>query len=479
MEWYWSIVRAVAPADWYWVGGVPLAAAIAAAAAAAVWFAWRMRWRLSKRQVRLPSLKIHYPKALTEFEDNFRKATSPLLGRATILLHNCGDGMKELRWLFRPVVSSITLAVAAGALGAPLWGWYMAGVIALAVGVGVALLWSVRWLWWLLPKNQANRLSINDNKARADVEDNFRKTIGQLLGGAAVLVGAGLAYLQFTQQQKASYEQFSQQQQASHDLLISNQVSKGFEQLGSDKVLVKLGGIYALEGVMNASEQYHRPVLEALCAFVRDGTRDDTKIGDRSPATEIQAALTVIGRRHLIEHEAVTVDLVGAHIHKANLNEGNFNGAKLTGADLSGANLLGADLSGADLSGANLEGAEMSELTPVYTTESDDFGGSTDFSLTKLNGANLRGANLSNAHLHSVELKGADLSGANLNHADLRFVNLHHANLEAADLSGSNLSHVDLRDLRGGPSQVQLDGACGTDATLPPGLTLKPCAPTK
>jgi hypothetical protein len=150
MEWYWSIVRAVVPADWYWVGGVPLAVAIAAS----LWFAW--------------------------------------------------------------------------------------------------------WLWWRLPKRQVDRLGlkIRDAKARADVEDSFRKTIGQLLGGAAVLAGAGLAYLQFTQQQQASYA-----------LIISNQVSKGFEQLGDDKVVVRLGGIYALEGVMNTSGQYHQPVLDALCAF--------------------------------------------------------------------------------------------------------------------------------------------------------------------------------------------------------------------
>jgi hypothetical protein len=66
-----------------------------------------------------------------------------------------------------------------------------------------------------------------------------------------VLIGAALAYLQFSQQQQTSQQQFSQQQLASHDLLISNQVSKGFEQLGSEKVVVRLGGIYALEGVMN------------------------------------------------------------------------------------------------------------------------------------------------------------------------------------------------------------------------------------
>jgi hypothetical protein len=141
---------------------------------------------------------------------------------------------------------------------------------------GVAALFGAWWLWWRLPKRQVDqlRLTLRDPKARADVEDNFRKTVGQALGGAAVLIGTGFAYLQF-----------SQQQQASHELLISNQVAKGFEQLGSDKEVVRLGGVYALEGVMNTSEEYHKPVLDALSAFVRNGTR--TATGDDPPATDI------------------------------------------------------------------------------------------------------------------------------------------------------------------------------------------------
>src|ERR1700756_3810199 len=103
---------------------------------------------------------------------------------------------------------------------------FVVGVIAISIGTGSAILWGAWWLWWRLPKRQVDRLSlkIRDAKARADVEDNFRKTIGQLLGGAAVLIGAGLAYLQFSQQQQTAQQQFTQQQQASHELLISNQV---------------------------------------------------------------------------------------------------------------------------------------------------------------------------------------------------------------------------------------------------------------
>jgi hypothetical protein len=79
-------------------------------------------------------------------------------------------------------------------------------VIAIAIAAAALLLWGLWWLWWQLPKRQVARLTlkIRDPKARADVEDNFRKTVGQALGGAAVLIGAGAAYWQFTQQVRRS-----------------------------------------------------------------------------------------------------------------------------------------------------------------------------------------------------------------------------------------------------------------------------------
>jgi hypothetical protein len=151
-----------------------------------------------------------------------------------------------LRWLSK---IAIALAVIVAALALP-WvvsnswfqQWWLSRqwtgwtLIAIAGDAAVVLLAAIWWLWWWLPRRQVVRLSIQipDPKARADAEDNFRKTVGQALGGAAVLIGAVAAYLQFTQQQ-----------QASHDLLISNQVSKGFEQLAGKEIAMRLGGIYA------------------------------------------------------------------------------------------------------------------------------------------------------------------------------------------------------------------------------------------
>jgi len=303
-----------------------------------------------------------------------------------------------------------------------------------AVLIAVALLWLIWLLWWRFPKWQVARLAlkIRDPKARADVEDNFRKTVGQGLGGVAVLIAAGVAYLQFTQQQQAADRQSERSVAAARALLLSQQVSKGFEDLGNkDSPMIVLGGIYALEGVMQAPErQYHRPVLEALCAFVRDRLRDRkppsdmTKISPEPPATEIRAALTVIGRRPA--DLANAADLSHVQLWGLLLDRAHLSRVDLFDANLSLADLFGADLSHADLSGADIN-------------------------------ANLFGADLSGANLSDANLFGANLNGANLSDANLFY----------ADLSGAK-----------GVTQAQLDKAFGANAKLPPGLTLKPCPET-
>jgi uncharacterized protein YjbI with pentapeptide repeats len=368
--------------------------------------------------------------------------------------------------------------------------------IAAVVSVIAALAF---WWWW--PKWQVNRLAleIRDPKARADVEDNFRKTVGQLLGGAAVLFGAWLAFSQFSQQQAAQSQieqrrqaAQQQQQQGGRDLLISNQVSKGFEQLASDKVAMRLGGIYALEGVMNTSErqeQYRGPVLEALCAFVREYTIGKTVF--EKPAIDVQAALTVIGRRKGPElPDLAKANIPGANLSRANLGGADLNSADLNSAYLSGANLSFANLVGAQLTGANLTGANLSraDLTGADLTGANV--GLADLNGAYLSGANLTGANLSRANLSSADLSGANLRGANLRGANLSGAypigaNLRGANLRGADVRGADLSGADLTGatLSGAKNliETQLNEACGNNETeLPEGLDLtllKPCPP--
>jgi hypothetical protein len=115
------------------------------------------------------------------------------------------------------------------------------GIVAVILAIGAALLW-----WWV-PKWQMRSVTTGDPKARADIEDNFRKTIGQALGGIAVLISAGMAYYGTQQTLQVNEDQSRLTQRASHDLLISQQVAKGFEQLGSEKMVLRLGGIMPLK----------------------------------------------------------------------------------------------------------------------------------------------------------------------------------------------------------------------------------------
>ena len=200
-----------------------------------------------------------------------------------------------LRWLSR--IPIIAIAVIA-ALALPwalswLWRWLPKQwdvwiVVAIAADAALVLLAGIWWLWWRLPQRQVARLSLKfrDPKARADTEDNFRKTVGQALGGAAVLIGAGAAYLQFTQQQQA-VPRSAHQQPGVERLRAARQRQDRYAAWRH---------LYALEGVMNTSSDYHQPVLEALCAFVRDGTIGMI-VNEKEPVTDIQTALTVIGRR--------------------------------------------------------------------------------------------------------------------------------------------------------------------------------------
>ncbi len=259
-----------------------------------------------------------------------------------------------------------------------------------AVLLGVAALWGLWWLWWRLPKREAERLrrGISDPKARADVEDNFRKTIGQLIGGAAVLLGAGIAYYQTRAtwreaelSRQAAEVQSDRSVQAARALLISQQVAKGFEDLGSPDPLIAMGGIYALEGVMQDSDSgYRRQALEGLCGFVRERTKDRTQPPDRSkitpqePPTDLRAALTVIGRRP--QDLAGQADLSGAKLwglvlYNVALGKVNLFGADLEDAHLEHANLQGAHLDHADLDGAHLDHAVLTDAVGVTQAQLD------------------------------------------------------------------------------------------------------------
>jgi hypothetical protein len=241
---------------------------------------------------------------------------------------------------------------------------------------------------------------------------------------------------------------------------VTERFGKAIDQLGergekhSEKLDVRLGGIYALEQIAQDSPELHWPIVEVLTAFVREHTKADGGAQPRSEqperdqrmarpklAADIQAALTVLGRRNS-DRDRGRVDLGRANVQGARLSGANLQGARLSGANLQGADLSDANLQGALLSDANLQGA-------------------------LLIGANLQGAWLTNATLQDALLIGAKLQGALLGGANLQGAVLSDANLQGALLGGASLQGANLEGA-GGLTQEQLDSARCNDQTKPP-----------
>lgn len=278
---------------------------------------------------------------------------------------------------------------------------------------------------------------------------------------------AAVAALWFTGQSlRATQDQIGLTEQGQ----LTDRFGKAVEQLGSDKVDVRLGGIYALERLSRDSSRDQPTIVDLLAAFVRTRARPafDCDFPDRAnvhPDSDVQAALTAIGRRDRTRPDAGKinlshlclsgVDLAEATLAYADLSFTTLEGANLSRVNLDNANLYHADLAETDLADASLNSVNLAQSSLCRTS----------LSRASLVKALVRGADLSNAKLDNADLSqatgypitlgplddellkytttfsGADLREARLTHADFRETDFSRAILTGANLSNANVSN--------------------------------------
>ncbi|MFN8473934.1 MAG: pentapeptide repeat-containing protein [Anaerolineae bacterium] len=280
-----------------------------------------------------------------------------------------------------------------------LWRVLIGGVLLILVLIWIALFW------------QAS--SIADAEKRFTAQNEAYRTLLQLVGGVAIVAGAVATWRTLRATQR-TVEATEKQVQASEKQVeiaregqITDRFNKAVEHLGSPDLTIRLGGIYALERIAEDSETHRWPAMEVLTAFVRENVprkpSEEESDSVVRPRTDIQAILTVIGRRSTpfqkdnLEH---IIDLNSTDLRETVLLTANLQRALLFNANLSPAYLLYADLSWAHLEEANLHMAYLHQAN--------------------LSNAHLEGADLSKADLTQVNLSGADLTGANLTEAYTR-----------------------------------------------------------
>ncbi len=350
-------------------------------------------------------------------------------------------------------------------------------------------------LWWDLIGHMRALLS-EAARSAFDAEGEDRRGSAYLLAaGAAALVAlasAPFALLKAWVNERAT--------RTGEDKHLTERIMRAVEQLGAEKTVkkvveteeivdgervkkaetlettepnleVRLGAIYALERIAQDSERDHIPIMETLCAYVRENSNarkpsdapkvrraltnnDPTEVSSTSsnarkirswtikiptPRVDVQAATTVIGRRSVRRkaNEALNkyrIDFENANLQSVELSKSSFERARLFRVRLEGAFLRAARMDEALLVGARMEGALLWE------------------------------AQLEGSVLIGVRMEGADLFKANFRSADLmRWTNAC-ARARSADFSGArNMTQEQVNAMFGDRSTILPEGLRRTD----------------
>lgn len=368
------------------------------------------------------------------------------------------------------------------------------------------------------------------------------------LGAAVALPFTLLRNAQAARQTQAT----EQQTRNAEENLTTTLINKAVEGLGAEKTVkrdgkestvpnieVRIGAIYQLERIAHnqahsgtdQGARDHIRIMEILCAYIRENapasravglgledwpdypenptaadlekraqwrreraeilrTRIATLQANHKPRTDIQTALTVIGRRDAaqiaVERAAkgpgrddtgYRLDLRATCLQAADLRELNLARALLTEARMEGANLSRALLTRSNFQRVRMEGANLSRACFEATNLGESWA----------EGTNLIEAQFANASLFRARMQGANSIGAKFEGASLRQACMEEAFLVGAkligtDLSGAQMGNANWRnvenssniaraaDLRGidGPDQVLLSRMVGNAATLLP-----------
>jgi uncharacterized protein YjbI with pentapeptide repeats len=291
------------------------------------------------------------------------------------------------------------------------------------------------------------------DKEIIDSKNAFRSALAQGIGGLLLF---GTAYISWRTLRSQNEKQ------------VAERFSKGVEQLGSENIHVRLGGIFTLEQIANDSGMtYYRQVVECLTSFLRErapyapllsthkesseqmqeqGGIDEIELvlrGVPELRTDIQAAIFVLSRRKYSygSGEDFRLDLRATDLHHIEFPpHSNFDGCLFTGGNLNSSILSGVSLSHADFSYTRLERVAAEEAILENAKLVSSKMQLANLSRSRMSKASLCGADMTRVVAVDADLANADLSNANLSKARLERTILDSAIMVETNLTNANLT---------------------------------------
>ncbi|MFZ0743776.1 MAG: pentapeptide repeat-containing protein [Terracidiphilus sp.] len=246
----------------------------------------------------------------------------------------------------------------------------------------------------------------------ATLQNEMRKTFIQVVGGAFALFALYLTYRRVKVTEQGH---------------ITDRYTKAIEQLGAmtaenkPNIEVRLGAIYSLERIAIDSARDHWTIMEVLTAYLRQNApapkeqpseEENVEAIASGPSTEIQAVLTVLGRRprgggrernfyRVHRLDLRHSDFRGAHFEWAHLEGARFDDSHAEGAHFFHAYVRDARFGRTNIRRANFLGARA-EGASFYRSDVRE----AHFDLAYLEGAMFDTANLEGTSFDGAHLEG-------------------------------------------------------------------------
>lgn len=213
---------------------------------------------------------------------------------------------------------------------------------------------------------QVTKQTFDKDKFNARLE--MAKSIVGGLGTISTLIGGVFLYLNFDQvKRKNSIDEDKAKTDAklAESRLITERFSKAIEHLGSEKLHIRLGGIYSLERIAKDSKRDYSTVIEVLRTFIQTNsilltnlsnkryiqiTAEDKSVDynlpiDHEIQSAIQAAAIVIIRRNRSDYpDEKRINLRDTNLFQANLSSAEIWNINFSSSNFSAANLTGTKI---------------------------------------------------------------------------------------------------------------------------------------
>lgn len=310
----------------------------------------------------------------------------------------------------------------------------------LGSGLTILILLSVLFLPRYLVERESGSIARLTSAELVKAVNDVRATLLQGIGGLVLLVGAIVSIRQL---------------QGNRDANVTDFFSRAIDQMGSDDLNIRLGGIHALSRIARNSADDREAIAEILTTFLRNRCpwppessspySRDFPLSDLPPlrirAPDAQAALSALGRGLANAYPTTRargkganrfrVDLDHTDLRKALLREpANLIPIRLSESCLDGSVFVGVDLYGAWIQNTSIREASFVNISTRLRKAT--------LIKVDLTGARFFGADFGSTFLDNVQLGKAEFHGCYLRWARVRASNFTGAKADAETILPKN-----------------------------------------